>query len=125
MHERLYDYLTKTGMLSETQFDFRKDPSTLDSVHSLSDTVNKCFECGEISLTIFIDFRKAFDTVDFKIVLKCLQSVRVRDNYLKSFDSFLSGRSFQVVLKDAFPSPFQVKCGALRDLSWDHFCTLC
>ena len=60
----------KTGMLSEDQFGFRKGHSTSDAVHSLCDTVNKCFERGEIPLTVFIDFRKAFDTVDFNILLK-------------------------------------------------------
>ena len=111
VHKRLYDYLTKTGMLSETQFGFRKGHSTSDAVHSLCDIVNRCFERGEIPLTVFIDFRKAFDTVDFKILLKRLQSLGVRGNYLKWFDSFLSGRSIQVVLNDAFSSPYQVKCG--------------
>jgi hypothetical protein len=48
--------------------------------------------------------------VNSKILLNCLQSLRVRGNYLKWFDSVLSGRSFQIVLNDAFPSPFQVKC---------------
>ena len=81
-------------------------------------TVNKCFECGVTPLTIQlsileynIDFRKAFDTVDFNILLKHLKSLGARGNYLKWFDSFLSGRSIQVVLNDAFSSPFQVKCG--------------
>ena len=101
----------KTGMLSENQFGFRKGHSTLDAVHSLCDTVNKCFERGEIPLTVFIDFRKAIDTVNFNILLKCLQSLGVRGNYLKWFHSFLSGRSIQVFLNDVFSSPFQVRCG--------------
>ena len=70
VHKRLYDHLMKTGMLSEDQFGFRKGHSTSDAVHSLCDTVNKCFERGEIPLTVFIDFRRAFDTVDFNILLK-------------------------------------------------------
>ena len=73
----------KIGMLYENQFGLRKDHSTSDAVHSLCDTVNKCFERGEIPLTVFIDFRKAFDTVDFDILLKRLQSLGVRGNYLK------------------------------------------
>ena len=58
-----------------------------------------------------MDLRKAFVTVDFIILLKRLQSLGVHGNYLKRFDSFLSGRSLQVVLNDVFSSPFQVKCG--------------
>jgi len=48
--------------------------------------------------------------VDFNILLKCLQSLGVRGNYLKWFDGFLSGRSIQLVLNNAFSSPFQVRC---------------
>ena len=101
----------KTGMLSENQFGIRKGQSTSNAVYYLCDTVNKRFERGEISFTIFIDFRKAFDTVNFINLLKCLQSLGVRGNYLKWFDSFISGRSILVVLNDVFSSPFQVKCG--------------
>ena len=101
----------KTGMLSENQFGLRKGHLTSDAVHSLCDILNKCFERGEIPLTVFIDFRKAFDTVDFNILLKRLQSLGVHGNYLKWFNSFLSGRSIQVVLNDVFSSPFQVRRG--------------
>ena len=95
----------------KTSLALKKGHSTSDAVHSLCDTVNKCFECGEIPLTVFNDFRKAFDTVDFNILLKRLQSLGVRDNYLKWLHSFLSGRYIQVVLNDVFSSPFQVRCG--------------
>ncbi|XP_065582838.1 uncharacterized protein LOC136041956 [Artemia franciscana] len=106
VQKRLYDHLMKTGMLSENQFGFRKCHSTSDAVHSLCDISNKCFERGEIPLTVFIDFRKAFDTVDFNILLKRLQSLGVCCNYLKWFNSFLSGRSIQVLLNNVFSSPF-------------------
>ena len=125
MHKKLYDHLMKTGMLSENQFGLRKGHSTSDAVRSLCDTVNKCFERCEVPLTVFIDFRKPFDTVDFNILLKRLQSLGIRGNYLKWFHSFLSGRSIQVVLNDVFFSPFHVRCGVPQGSVLDHFCTLC
>ena len=109
MNKRLYDYLMKTGILSENQFGLRKGKLTSDDVHSLYDTVNQCFKRGEIPLIILLILEKRFDTVNFKILLKRLQSLRVPGNYLKGFETFLSGISLQAVLNDAFSS--QGKCG--------------
>ena len=58
MHKRLYDYIPEMGILSETQFGFRKGHSTLDAVHSLCDTVNKCFAGGVIPLTALVILKK-------------------------------------------------------------------
>lgn len=111
IHRRLYDHLTKHSLLSDTQFGFRKGHSTSHAAIHLVDFVNNCLVKGEIPLTVFFDFRKAFDTVDFKILLQRLECLGVKGVSLKWFESYLCGRSIKVMIDDAFSSPYQVSCG--------------
>ena len=46
---------------------------------------------------VFIDLKKAFDTVDHKIVFKKLYYYGIRGNTLKWFESYLTNRSQYVL----------------------------
>ena len=87
-HTKLYDYLTNTGLLSETQFGFRQDHSTSQAAPQISDTVNNSFQRDEIPLTMLGDFRKAFDTDDFEILTKRLERLGVKGACLNRFKIF-------------------------------------
>ena len=67
MYGRLYNYLTTLKILYEYQFGFQKNKSTYMALISLTDKITKAMENGEFCLGVFIDFRKAFDTVDHSI----------------------------------------------------------
>ena len=54
--------------------------------------LTNAFEKGEIGLGIFIDFRKAFDTVDHEILLDKLYYYGIRGHSLDWLRSYLCGR---------------------------------
>ena len=56
-----------------------------------------------VSGLIFIDYSKAFDLVDHRILIKKLTAYGLCGNEVKLFDSYLSGRS-QYVIVDGFKS---------------------
>ena len=70
MYDRLYQYLIKYEILYAYQFGFQRKKSTYMAIICLLDKLINAFEKGEIGLGIFIDFRKAFDTVDHEILLE-------------------------------------------------------
>ena len=71
MYNRLKSYVELNGLLYNGQYGFRQNMSTqhaiLDIVNSIQSIDNKLFTCG-----VFLDFKKAFDTVDHSVLLSKL-----------------------------------------------------
>ena len=111
VHNRLYGFLQANILLIEIQFEFCKGHSTTNALQHLVKSVNSVIDRGETPLSIFIDIRKAFDTVDFQTLLSRLESLGVGGKCLKWFESYLTGRSLKVVLSDVSSAAFRVMCG--------------
>ena len=78
------------------------------------DFLNTSMENGEMTLSVFIDFKKAFDTVDFKILIDRIRSLGVTGSILKWFESYLIGRSIRVCFDDVISNKFFISCGVLQ-----------
>ena len=91
-------------VLYKKQFGFQKKFSTAHAVISLIENIekaidNKMFVCG-----VFVDLRKAFDTVDLNILLHKLSYYGIRDIANCWFSSYLSK---QFVTINGFDSVIQ------------------
>ena len=79
MFQRLYYFLENNNSLYKLQFGFRKKHSTYMALMILIDKLIKCMENGEYVIGVFLDFSKAFDTVDHSILLRKLFHYGIRD----------------------------------------------
>ena len=70
MYNRLITFLEAHLILYNKQFGFRGKHSTYMALMLLTDKLIKCMENGEIVIGVFLDFSKAFNTVDHTILLK-------------------------------------------------------
>ena len=70
MYSRLIEYLETFKILLDNQFGFRKWHSSYMALMQLTDQLIKSLEKGETVIGVFLDFSKAFDTVDHDILLK-------------------------------------------------------
>ena len=64
MYSRLYKFLEQHNVLFEQQSGFRKQKSTFHSLIQLTEQIKNSIENGKFGCGIFIDLKKAFDTVN-------------------------------------------------------------
>ena len=62
MHKRLYAFL-KRHVLFQNQFGFRKKSSTVYALAQITEVIKETIDNGKFGCGVFIDLRKAFDTV--------------------------------------------------------------
>ena len=66
---------------------------------------------GKTTLGAFINLKKAFDTVDFEILLKKENRAGIRDNTLKWCSSYLMGRSQRTLANGTLSDSLPTSCG--------------
>ena len=111
MYNRVIDYLNKYKMLVSNQFGFRKCHSTYMSLMVLMDKLIKSLDDGDCIIGVFLDFSKAFHTVDHDILLQKLEFYDIRGSALLWFQSYLKNRKKFVSYNGATSSMKLVKCG--------------
>ena len=77
MYNHLINFIDANKMLYKHQFGFRKSHSKNHAIISLVEKVNNAMDSGKISIDVFLDLRKAFDTVDHCILLNKLFKYRI------------------------------------------------
>ena len=111
MHKRLYEFLENNNILFKNQFGFRKQNSTIHALIQITEQIRESMEKGKFGCGIFIDLRKAFDTVNHKILLKKLEHYGVRGTFLQWFESYLTGRKQYVYFNGHSSDQKDISCG--------------
>ena len=66
---------------------------------------------GKYGCGVFIDLKKAFDTVNHEILLFKLEHYGIRNNMLKWFESYLRDRKEYVYFNGVSSATFNLSCG--------------
>ena len=74
--KQLVNYLEKHEILYEFQFGFRKGYSTSQAITEIADNLRNAIDDNLYSCGVFLDFSKAFDTVNHTILLKKNGTIR-------------------------------------------------
>ena len=99
----LVDYMNSVGLFNSRQHGFRQQRSCLSQLLEHYQLIIQCMESGEEIPVVYLDFCKAFDKVDHRLVLEKLRAIGVSGNLLKWIGSFLLERK-QVVMVDKVTS---------------------
>ena len=111
VHNRISTFLEGAKFLSENQGGFRKGFSTVSTIADLTNDLFTEVNRGRTTLAAFVDLKKAFDTVNFDILLKKLNFAGVRDSVAKWCKSYLTGRSQKTIVNGSTSSPLPISCG--------------
>ena len=97
VHQQTYSYLDQNNILTDCQGGFRPNHSTVSTVAELTDMITDNNDKNQVSLVAYLDFSKAFDTIDHNIFIKKIKHIGFSETPLKWFDSYLKDRS-QIVI---------------------------
>jgi len=102
--DRLVSFLSENGFFNPLQFGFLKGRSTSQAILQVINNITSAINEREYVLAIFLDIRKAFDSVDHEILLAKLENAGVRGRALLWFRSFISNRSQRVKIGNTLSS---------------------
>ena len=111
MFDQLYDYFISNGLFFDSQYGFRKSHSTELAATELIDRLKQKLDEKETPFSIFLDLSKAFDTLNYDILMYKLQYYGIKGSSLSLFKSYLSERSQFVEINDIQSSPRQLFTG--------------
>ena len=108
---QITDHLTKCNFTYEHQYGFRQNVGTMDAAAEIVTTVQKSLDLGLKSGCLFLDVKKAFDSVNHHILVKKLVSAGIVESALSWFRSYLSGRYQSALVNGVMSDSRLVKNG--------------
>ena len=89
---RLIKFFMKFNIISENQFGFRPNRSCIHAVGKLTEYMREMIDRNQVGYSCFLDIKKAFDTIDHKILGTKLYKYGVRGLPLKLIEHYLQNR---------------------------------
>ena len=111
VHDQMFDFLLENNVITKNQSAFRKLYSTITSLICSTDYWYENIDCKKLNLTIFLDLRKAFDTVDHKIMVEKLRRYGIRNTAGNWFQSYLDHRKQFCSVNGQRSKTSEVTCG--------------
>ncbi|KAL1447498.1 hypothetical protein WDU94_003516 [Cyamophila willieti] len=97
---RLDFYLDNNNLITSRQFGFRKEVGCEDALLDITSYLHDKIDLNKKNLVVFLDLRKAYDSIKHTILLDQLQKLGLCDKTLDWFDSYLRDRLQQIRLDD-------------------------
>ena len=111
MHKRLYSFLKTQNCFYPGQFGFRLNVSTNNALMSITENIQAQLDEGKYCAGVFVDLKKAFDTVDHNLLLRKLDYYGIRGIANEWFCSYLKKRKQFVSIQNIMPSVKEILTG--------------
>ena len=106
MFNRIYRYTERFGVINSNQHGFRKKHSTIDALAESTEKIGLNHRKKEDVVSVFLDLKKAFDTIEYDILLYKLEKTGIRGKGLDWIKSYVTNRKKQVV-ENGYQSTWQ------------------
>ena len=114
VHIQTETFLNSNNIIYTYQSGFRPKHSTESCLTHLSDRFLEGCDRGLHTGMILIDLQKAFDTINYDILLEKMELMNFSLETICWFKSYLSNRSFIVNVDSTFSEPANLVCGILQ-----------
>ena len=111
VHTKIMLHIDAHKILNAKQGGYQKKKSKLDSISTFVDDVLTNRNSGNISLAAFIDIKKAFDSVNYTILLNKLEQYGIRNRNLTLVENYLSRRQQCCIANSIRSTKLPLTCG--------------
>ena len=115
MYNRLIEFLNKNNFFNKYQFGFRNNHSTVMALIVLFENLTEALDKGDCAIGIFLEFQKAFDTVNHNILFNKLYVYGIRGIAHEWFINYLSNGTQSVNYHECVSDSKTLKCGVPQD----------
>ena len=115
IYKRTYGFLEKEKALYKSQYGFRSKHSCEQAVCELLSEIIKNNDKDQITMTVYLDLSKAFDTLDHTLLLKKLEKYGIRGVALSWYKSYLTARTLKSKVNTSdglvYSKPYDIEYG--------------
>ena len=111
VYEQLFSYFNDNNLLTSCQSGFRSFHSTLTALTEATNSWSVNIDNGLLNGVVFLDLKKAFDTIDHSIILRKLKFYGIEQESLKWFQSYLHDRKQVCCVNGHMSNSRSVSCG--------------
>lgn len=111
---QLQSYLTKWEIISNAQYGFIPQKSTVDLLERLTSDVNRALNENKFVIAVATDLTKAFDLVCYRLMLDKLTKIGIGGQLFKLFEDYFTGRTLHVSIGNYVSSSYSQTCGLVQ-----------
>ncbi|XP_045488502.1 uncharacterized protein LOC123690046 [Pieris rapae] len=111
LYKRLHSFLNSKDFFYQKQYGFRAQSNTLAATIDLVTKIKNKIDQKQLALGIFIDLKKAFDTISHEKLLQKLELTGVTGKALEIFKSYMENRTQIVKIGEYESNPCALNYG--------------
>lgn len=111
VREQLQTHIDDNNILTDFQSAFRSNHSCQTVINLILSEWKREVGDGKVIIAVFLDLKRAFETIDRNTMVKVLENYGVKGNVLNWFKSWLSNRTQQTKLNDEMSSSCSIDVG--------------
>jgi hypothetical protein len=108
---QLMNYLERNKILIDEQSGFRSTHSCETSLNLTLSAWKEMIEDNKIIVAVFLDFKRAFETIDRELLLRKMEQYGIKGAELSWFRSYLSNRSQETKFYEKISDAINVQLG--------------
>ena len=111
IQNKLSHFLETNQILDGKQGGFRPKHSTTDTAVTFTEDLYLGMNTKQFTVAVFVDLRKAFDTVNHKILLKKIEKIGINFRLRKWFADYLSNGTQSTFANNIYSEALSLTCG--------------
>ena len=111
IYVQVYEYQSEHNIISKSQSGFCSIHSMVTALLEATDRKASDFDHGNVNAVVFLDLKKAFDTVDHTILLSKLSAYGIQENAYNWFKSYLQNRTHIRSVSGSLSKTCSLQCG--------------